>query len=169
MYELTAADYAKAERMARGHCRHAQSRNEVDDCIQNAYIALWRKARDYDPAVNDDFWSFAWRRVNGAITDTIRQKTKFHHTTRERVFISLDGAGANFLSPTQPPECEPALEKAVNDLIPKHREVIRRRYWNGERMHEISAAMGFHNSRASLIHNIALRKLRKQLQVEVTQ
>jgi RNA polymerase sigma factor for flagellar operon FliA len=55
------------------------------------------------------------------------------------------------------------VSKSIDDLFDDEREIIRRYYYEGQRMEEIANALSMHKSWASRIHTRAIARLAKRL------
>jgi RNA polymerase sigma factor (sigma-70 family) len=169
MYELTELDYEKARNIAWKLCKSQPA--YFEDCVQRAHLTLWRKSLEYDPEFGvSNFWCFAYKGVEGAVKDALRLLTGSRRKIR-RSFVSIDSLSKNleavsvdFLLPSVPAHSyEVALDKALDKLLPRHREVIIRYYFEGQTCEEIGEQMGFNQTRASQIRRAALAKLHAQM------
>lgn len=58
------------------------------------------------------------------------------------------------------------VREAIDELYEDEREIVRRYYFDGERMEDIAAALSMHKSWASRIHTRAIARLTKRLRHE---
>jgi RNA polymerase sigma factor (sigma-70 family) len=173
MYELTELDYEKARNIAWKLCKSQPA--YFEDCVQRAHLKLWQKSIQYDPEVGvSSFWRFAYEAVEGAVKDTLRLLTGSRRKIKSS-FVSIDSLtrSVNFdlpdtkadyiLPPVAAHNYEVGLERALSKLLPRHREVIIRYYFEGQTCEEIGEQMGFNQTRASQIRRVALDKLQEQM------
>lgn len=112
--------------------RRIGDRGRAEDATQDAFVALWRSARTYDPARgNGTAWLYAVAR--NAITDRLRR-------TPEPAAELAEGASGE---PGPPDEAEASwtawrVHRAL-EVLPEHeRPVIELAYWGGLSQSEIA-------------------------------
>jgi RNA polymerase sigma-70 factor (ECF subfamily) len=112
--------------------RRLGDRGRAEDATQDAFVAIWRSARTYDPARGRGApWLYAVAR--NAITDGLRR-------TPEPVADQEDGPGRE---PDPSDEAERSwtawrIHRALEDLPDHERPVIELAYWRGLSQSEIA-------------------------------
>ena len=164
---------ALARKMSRGKCW----RLETDELVSVGVIALCSIAERYDPARGAKFWTFAQRRVKGAMLEAIQtmaprtrgstRKRKGRPDPVQRHFLP-DAATASEIEPLK---LEASLRgsklwEAVQALPENQRALIVRHYLGGEQMKAIASDLGFSRSWATKLASAALMDIRAALAVE---
>lgn len=111
---------------------------EARDVLQQTNLVLWRKAAVWQPGSSFTAWSFkvarfeflAWRQRKG------RERLVFDDTLLEDVAAAMDEADETADAR------HAALEGCLAKLPERQRDVITRRYGNGERVDAIGATFG---------------------------
>lgn len=162
-----------ANKMQRGKCW----RLELDELVSVGVIALCRVADRYDPARGATFWTFAQRRVKGAMLEAIQTVApRTRGTTRKRkgrpppddVVLLPD---AETSSEIEPFRLEAAitsgrLSAAIEALPETQRALIVRHYIGGEQMKAVARDLGYSQAWARRLATAALRELRDAMGVE---
>ncbi len=81
----------------------------------------------------------------------------------KRVGRDLVATDANAEEALAHAELLQVVSKAVDELFDDEREIVRRYYFEGQRMDDIAAALGMHKSWVSRIHTRAIARLTKRL------
>ena len=180
VYPSQPSDGELIERVAGGdraafdelHLRYARSvlglalrrlgdRGRAEDATQDAFVAIWRSARTYDPARGSGApWLYAVAR--NAITDGIRR-------TPRPVAELEDGPGDD---PDPSDRAEASLtawrvHRAL-EILPEHeRPVIELAYWRGLSQSEIAAKLGIPLGTVKTRTRSALARLADALEWEL--
>jgi RNA polymerase sigma-70 factor (ECF subfamily) len=116
--------------------RRIGDRGRAEDATQDAFVAVWRSARTYDPTRgNGATWLYAVAR--NAITDRLRR-------TPEPVAEAVEGPSGE---PDPSDEAESAwvawrVHRAL-EVLPEHeRPVVELAYWSGLSQSEIADRLG---------------------------
>ncbi|WP_437751995.1 sigma-70 family RNA polymerase sigma factor [Sorangium sp. So ce1389] len=80
---LVAQAVPLAEKLCHHFLRRTRAHYVADDLRSAALQALHEAALGYDPARGVPFPVYAWRRVDGALSDTLRQESKHWRAARE--------------------------------------------------------------------------------------
>ncbi|WP_437476571.1 sigma-70 family RNA polymerase sigma factor [Sorangium sp. So ce1014] len=80
---LVAQAVPLAERLCDHFLRRTRAHYVADDLRSAAFQALHEAALGYDPARGVPFPAYAWRRVDGALSDTLRQESKHWRAARD--------------------------------------------------------------------------------------
>lgn len=116
--------------------RRLGDRGRAEDATQDAFVAIWRSARTYDPNRGSGApWLYAVAR--NAITDGLRKLP-------EPVAELQDGPGTE---PDPPDVAERdwtawRVHRALEELPERERPVIELAYWRGLSQSEIAEALG---------------------------
>ncbi len=84
-------DWATA--IARNVHRRVPPSFDLDDLIQEAHIALWKKSKLYDPGSGVPFRGFASLYVQGAVKMLLRRRHWLDHTSYELITVDEDEDG----------------------------------------------------------------------------
>lgn len=115
-------------------CTLLASPDAARDVLQETNVVLWKKSADYDPARPFEPWAFrfahfqalAWRKRQS------RDRLVFDEAT-------LDLLVADFPAAHSAESELRALEECIHKLPEKQREIVERRYQNGDAVNEIAA------------------------------
>jgi RNA polymerase sigma factor (sigma-70 family) len=157
-------DYRWADRVAASACRRFGAMHLVDDARSEARIALWRCARAFDPAIGCTLQQYAQRRVFGAVVDTLRVEQFLPRRGYRADVLSIEAA-TNAMGISSIPKAEHidvlrALSRVTN---PRHRYVIKRRFFDDADGSEISRELGVNQSRVSQMTQQAFRAMRRSM------
>ncbi|XXX72625.1 sigma-70 family RNA polymerase sigma factor [Sorangium sp. So ce134] len=87
---LVAQAVPLAERLCDHFLRRTRARYMADDLRSAAFQALHEAAIAYDPARGVPFPAYAWRRVDGALSDTLRQEAKHWRAARDDAYDAAE-------------------------------------------------------------------------------
>jgi RNA polymerase sigma factor (sigma-70 family) len=144
--------------------RILDSRALAEEAVQNAFLSIWNARDRIDPVRDPAPWVFTF--VKRASIDLLRRE-------RLRTHSSIDAAGEHPALRTDP-EYERATDvwavrKAVDDLPPDEREVVRLSHFDGFTHQEIAArlgvAVGTVKSRSHRAHRRLVESLRSSQEV----
>ena len=167
-------------------CRSLPASIEFDDVYQAGALGLLKAARRFDGRCK--FWTFAEKRVQGEIFDSLRRLDHIPRRARRAAkasesedprflaprSLSTDDTGQAFDVPDagkRPDEMVLARERQqavirhMGGLSPREREVMDLRYFHDERWSLGAKKLGCHESRLSQIHTSALRNLAAQFAI----
>jgi RNA polymerase sigma factor (sigma-70 family) len=166
MYRTSADELAKqhfpwADGIAARIAGRLPSSFEREDLIQEARLATWKKAREYDPSRGVPFESFAFRAVAGACYMTARRRG-WRDSTHEELRDTHE----------TPPDQEDAvhvrhivilLKHSVDRLPPRERAVLLLYYFCGLPMKRVARRIDVRMTTAWGIKRAALELLREEL------
>jgi RNA polymerase sigma-70 factor, ECF subfamily len=141
--------------------RRLGDRGRAEDASQEAFVAIWRSARTYDPSRgNGAPWLYAVAR--NAITDGLRR-------TPEPAADVPDGPSGG---PDPSAEAEDAwrawrVHRALETLPPNERTVIEVAYWRGLSQSEIAELLGIPLGTVKTRTRTALARLADALEGEL--
>lgn len=165
----------------RRYCATSRMRGvEIDDLIQSGYIALVEAVAHFKPDVEYTFLTYLGRTLKTAFAETCGYKTS--KCDPLNAADSLDAPltddtdttkGDMLADPVDQYEdaerriwleqLQKAMGKAMDKLPPEWRDVLRRYYWQGQTLEEISAATGIHRNNVNNRRNKGLRQLRRNI------
>lgn len=141
-----------------------------DDILQAGRLALMECLDAHDPAFRTAFWTFAHRRITGAMVDEIRRlypgsrvlRNGHMHVPFDSVNESMisDGDTFDLVSGTEEREW---MMEAMQRLMERERYVVML-YSHGMYLHQIGTLMGCSESRACQIYKRAIRKMRRGME-----
>jgi len=111
---------------------------DADDVLQETSVVLWRQFDQYTPGTSFTAWAFA----------VARNKVMTHRQTRRRSRLRFNPALIDTLSEElaarqqQHDRRHEALAQCIEQLPPRDRDLIRRRYEPGATIKSIAAAVG---------------------------
>lgn len=154
---------------------------EFDDLYQSGYPALVAAVETYDPARGRTFVSWLSVTLKTAFAEAGGYRTARQANDPLRRAASLDapigdesdadaleaviadGAAAEAFTEAEERvyrrQLHDALEKAMNDLTPRQRDILRRRYYGGQSQPDIAAALGCTGAGVSQQERAALKRL----------
>ena len=148
------------------HLPHHISKLEGDDLTSIAQLELIETFKTWNPSINNDLWPLAYTRINGAMKDHIRYITKsdptrFYDwvTDAAYLFISLNNDNDHNITI----ETSSELERALNVLTPKEKQVVISYVSHDQTLNSIAKSMNLSESQISRIYKKALEKIKKLL------
>lgn len=137
------------------HYALAQTKSEhaADDLVQNTFIDLWKALPDFSYKNEETFKAFVFK---------ILKRKIWRYRLTHRTALPLEERHITEHYEMNPEDYR-HLEKEIDKLKEKYREVIRLRYWGGLSFKEIAQALGVTESDAKVRHHRAI----KQLQVTI--
>lgn len=131
------------------------NRHDADDVFQDAALVLWRNFEQFDRSRNFARWACG----------IIRNKVLAHHHRRNR-FLAVfreevaDAVGEEMLRLSEfAAERQIALHDCLQELDPRSRELLKRRYRDGKPVRELAPEL---NRTESALHK-SLKKLHEAL------
>lgn len=171
---------ARVKRLARSHaqaCIHMPA-IDAEDLQQNAYLAMLRLARRYDPALKIPFGAYLKARLRGSMLDTVRVEAR--QSKRDRLGVAAEeveptderGLLSLLVAKDECPEQGAQRAKIIALLNRAARDCLTRRqrralallYYRGLTMKQAGALLGVGESRMSQIHATIMNHLRDHLQ-----
>ena len=154
---------------------------EVDDLVQSGYIALVEAVAYFQPDGEYKFLSYLGNSLKTAFAEAGGYRTSKRDALNDADSLDAPIAEDNdttkgdmLADPVDQYEdaerriwleqLRAAMGKAMDELPPEWREVLRRYYWGGESLEEISAATGIHKNNVNNRRNKGLRHLRRNVQ-----
>ena len=129
------------------------SLTDADDVMQETFLTISRKASTFEPGTNFVAWACAVARLKAL--ENLRQR-KRANVLSEAAIIALT---ENAPSPESMKMTEGALERCLERLSPKIRDLLWRRFSRRESSTEMATACGM----TSTAVRVALTKARKAL------
>lgn len=135
---------------------------ELDDVVQEGLLHLVGAAARFDETRNVKFWTYAERRVVGAIKDMYARNGRFRYT-HEQFDVTED----------EIPDLQPVEQKLMDSLdccqvlrtttgprlTEREQTVLTRRFWGDEDLRQIGDDLQLHYSRIGQIRNEAIAKI----------
>jgi RNA polymerase sigma factor for flagellar operon FliA len=153
---------------------------DADDMFSAALIGLIDAVDRFEPGRGVPFEAYASLRIRGAIIDELRRMDERGRgaTTDAPIAISLDGLVEAdwdaFLAtddeldePFEREDLRGRVQKAVDMLPPRQREVLARYYADALTLREAGTRMGISEARACQLHGRAISNLRRALSVRL--
>lgn len=153
---------------------------DADDMFSAALIGLIDAVDRFEPGRGVPFEAYASLRIRGAIIDELRRMDERGRgaTTDSPIAISLDGLVEAdwdaFLAtddeldePFEREDLRGRVQKAVDMLPPRQREVLARYYADALTLREAGTRMGISEARACQLHGRAISNLRRALSVRL--
>ena len=153
---------------------------EFDDLYQSGYLALVAAVETYDTAQGKPFigWlAFALKNAfaeAGGVRSVRQANDPIHRAASLDAPVGEDDDGGSLVDFIPAADAAPedlavealyvrqlhdALEKAMDDLNPRQRDILRQRYYHGRTHTDIAAAQGCSRSAVSEQERAALRRL----------
>lgn len=153
---------------------------EVEDLVQSGYIALVEAVAYFQPDEGYTFLTYLGKRLKSAFAEAGGYRTSKRDPLNDADSLDVpigedyDTTKGDMLAdPVDQYEdaerriwLEQLQEKvgaAMEKLPPEWREVLRRYYWDGQTLEEISAAIGIHKSNVDNRRHKGLRQLRRNV------
>jgi RNA polymerase sigma factor (sigma-70 family) len=158
----------KAAKLARRICSwNAARRSHVDDCVQEAQIAVWKASQTYDASRGTSLWQYACFAVQGAVIDYLRSKSvkaidRIGTSTPVRFAPVEDAESVAVVPPVEPPTN--SFMESLDGLNEREKDILYRYFWLGEVAGDIQDAYKISESRVHQLRRDALRKLRERLE-----
>ncbi len=146
--------FVRHENSIRAFVRSLQpSLPDADDVMQETFLTVSRKAATFQPGTNFVAWACAIARLK--VLENFRQKKRANVLSEAAVIaLAEDAPSAQSMN-----ERESALEKCLEQLAPKVRDLLWRRYSRRQSSTEMADAAGM----TSTAVRVALTKARKSL------
>jgi RNA polymerase sigma factor for flagellar operon FliA len=169
------------EYLAKQHFYKSRVSNffDLDDIVSYAYVGLLEAINSYDETKNVKFRTFAKKRINGSIVDSIWGHQGKRKYLKENDFFNLSyeelTEGINDpLDETDKTELN-VIEKDIlsfvkdyidKEMNEKEKSIITYIYYCDLKLKEISEIMNISIGRISQIHKKALNKIKNELKTE---
>ena len=146
--------FVRHENSIRAFVRSLQpSLTDADDVMQETFLTVSRKAATFEPGTNFVAWACGIARLK--VLENFRQRKRANVLSEAAVIALAEGAP----SAQSMNERESALEKCLEQLSPKARDLLWRRYSRRQSSTEMAEAAGMTSSAV----RVALTKARKAL------
>jgi RNA polymerase sigma factor (sigma-70 family) len=145
--------------------KHVAS-SEGDDLLTIAQLELIETFKAWQPHKNPDMWPLAYSRINGAMKDHIRYISKSDPT---RFYDWVVDASQMYMTMADPPSFEQyvensdTLERVIDQLSPKERQVLRMYVMEDLTLGTIAQTIGLSESQVSRIYKKAFTKIKRLL------
>jgi RNA polymerase sigma factor for flagellar operon FliA len=169
-----------AQHIAGVRLRRLPLHNQTDDVLTAALYGLYDATLRWEPERGAAFHTYAARRINGEITDRLRQLDWVHPRVRRRnpgfrmyrLPIGREGGVARGYTLEAPRgrqtldavDEREAFEALIRPLQRRERAVLRLKYARGMNLEEIGHAIQLSPSRVCQVHGEALARLRASLE-----
>lgn len=151
---------AYADRLVRYVRRYLRSREEAEDVVQDLFLVLWDRRAELERVRDLEGYLYAAVR-NRAMSQLKRRRTEARWREQAGGADSSEPVvGPDPFEPVASAEAAAALQRAIDSLPPRQREVVLR-YWRGERNVEIAAALGISPMTIGVHLNRAIKRLRE--------
>lgn len=146
--------FVRHENAIRAFVRSLQpSLSDADDVMQETFLTVSRKASTFQPGTNFVAWACGIARLK--VLENFRQRKRANVLSEKAIIALTEDAP----SPQSITEREGALEACLQQLTPKARDLLWRRYSRRQSSTEMAAAAGM----TSTAVRVALTKARKAL------
>lgn len=150
--------------------RILNDRGAAEDVVQDAFLAVWQKARTFDPERGRPYsWLLKIAR-NRAIDELRRQRSPSRGERHSWGFLPEEPPDPVADDPESDPgevwavELRSAVGQAMQELPDRQREVVEMAYFGGLSQREISESTGLPLGTVKTRTRLALKKLRETLQ-----
>ena len=146
----------------------AQARVDAEDIISEAWTSIWQSIETFKQQGPGSFHGWVSKIVKSKLVSCLRHERQgIRDSLRERSPESLldyfYGSGTTPSRYASRREAAEALERAIDQLPFKQREIVRRRWIDGQTFRQIRESMGLTHGGTYRLHNEALEALRKAL------
>jgi len=146
--------FVRHENSIRAFVRSLQpSLSDADDVMQETFLTVSRKASTFEPGTNFVAWACGIARLK--VLENFRQRKRANVLSEAAIIALTEDAP----SPQAMKDKESALEGCLEQLTPKVRDLLWRRYSRRQSSTEMAAATGM----TSTAVRVALTKARKAL------
>jgi len=130
----------------------SSSRDDALDIVQDTFVDLWRGLVTFTYESDEAFYGYVF---------VILKRKIYHHRERLQKTAPLDQTEQDHMY-VETPTLEDAHDVRVHieSLQPKHREVMRLRYWSGLPFKDIATTLNIKETTAKVWHYRALQKLK---------
>jgi RNA polymerase sigma factor (sigma-70 family) len=177
-YEVFRENTTWATAVARGVWRKLPEGFDIEDLVQEANLAMWKKAKQWDPRKNSSFQGFAMTYVRGAVLMKCRRNAWFNATlVQSTPTPAMSDGSANPLE--ERPDTGEAPEVTANrergerlyvaerlaaahllDVLPlNERHVFERCYLDGVSSDRVAQEMGEEKAKLARILSSAVRRM----------
>jgi len=132
---------------------------EAEDILQEAYIKIWRNLNAIDPSMKLSSWLYRiiynqtisnWRKKKGAAIITLDEKVA------QTIFEDLENKDSEEIN-------DRAVQKAINGLPAKYKDVIILKYFENMNYEEISDILKIPEGTVAVRLNRAKKAIKKAL------
>ena len=146
-YDLLIKTYSK--QLFNFGCRFCDDEEIVKDCIQQLYLDLWN--RDFDVNQPDKIKFYLFKAIKNRV---LREKAKWNKSESlndEYEFILEFGIDTKLILDIQDREISARLEKILNSLPPRQREIIYLKFYENLDTTQIASIMDLNRQS---VHNL---------------
>lgn len=143
--------FVRHEGVIRAFVRALQpSLSDADDVMQETFLTISRKAGTFEPGTNFVAWACSIARLK--VLENLRQRNRATVLSEAAIIALTEDAPTSGVMR----EREKALERCVEELAPRARNLLWRRYANRQSSEEMAEAVGM----TSTAVRVALTKAR---------
>ena len=141
---------------------------ELDELISCGFLGYCEAMERFDPSVGVRPEVYAYHRVRGAILDAACRRTVLSKWMYKRARLGgVDRlADCSAAAKMEAGVLRTQMEKLINDLPPRQRDIVRWHYFDELNFVQIGAILGFQKSWTCRIHKKALLNLNAALSGE---
>jgi len=150
-------------------------RFDIDDCIQGAYIGLWRAALKYNPE-GATFKTYALRVINGAVIDALQEggdlrRSRGQDRKRSTVYEPLAQMPESVDSADNPEvrahrlQLVKGVRRSLKHVPRANRAVLEEHYFHERTLPEIAERHGVTKQAIGARHAKALSQMRSTLEL----
>lgn len=133
---------------------------DVEECVADAFVYLWQHPQSYDPS-RSTLKTYLCMVARSRATDAYRRLSRRRTLSLEEAQSILDAGRQEHIAAHSE-----ALEAALNKLETQDREMLLRRYVNGQKPAQIALALGLSSRQVqNRLYRIRMQ-LRQQLMME---
>ncbi len=154
---------AYADRLVRYIDRYIRSREQAQDLVQDLFLRLWDRHAELGTV--GDFDAYLYRAARNRALTYLRQRgveERWRGREEQAHTPELDSTAADPTDRIIAERTTAALQRAIDALAPRQREVILR-YWRGDASVAIAAALGISPKTVGVHVSRAIDNLRKAL------
>jgi RNA polymerase sigma factor (sigma-70 family) len=129
---------------------HTKNREDATDITQESYIELWKSLQSFAYRGHEQFMGFLFIIIKRRLAKYYKGENKLKQISEFHVEEVYEPETENYQH----------LSSKVEQLPPKHQEVIRLRYWSALTFPEIGATLGIKETTAKVLHHRAIKNLK---------
>lgn len=165
MVALTQRQLDWAENIARHVVRSLPPSFDLADLVQDAHIAVWNKAQDYDTSQGVPFEAYAYKAVRGAVLMAVRRRNwvEANHTALDDVPDASTAPTAELNIERR--ESAEELAWALQFIDPRQRQIITGQFLEGLSIDQLSERHHISPSLIFVLRRRGLARLRWALRL----
>lgn len=152
------------DRLLRYVRRYLGSPEESEDLIQDLFLTLWRDRRTI--GLHRDLTGYLYAMARHRALDRLKHRrveTRFRERRALALALEREGPSWNPATELEERDLAAAIQRAVDTLPPRQREVLRLRWQEHLSYAEVGAALGIAPKTVAIHRGRALRHLRAML------